>query len=102
MHRLLGDLVAIRHAEGLTVLCIGGPLDGQDYTVKHGAPVGCFLIREYLATGTKIHEYIVHPVYYEDRMTFVAVHTSMNLDQADAAIADRHQKKFVDSLVFPC
>jgi hypothetical protein len=101
-----------RHSEGITVLCVGGPLDGQDYTVKGGFRPS-FLVREFTIKGTKIHEYLIDKLYAdpigltpfdiaEPPYTFIAVHASLSREQAEWKIENDHMQKFVDSLVHPC
>lgn len=96
------------------MLCIGGPLDGQDYTVKGSGPFRpFFLIREFLMKGTEIHEYRIDKLYAdrigltpfdaaEPPYTFVAVHASLSREQAEWKIENDHMQKFVDSLIFSC
>lgn len=95
------------------MLCVGGPLDGQDYTVKGDRFVPAFFIREYLIGGTKTHEYIVEKLYAdyagltpfdtaEPPYTFIARHASLSREQAEVVIDRDHMQKFVDSLIFSC
>lgn len=93
------------------MLCVGGPLDGQDYTVKGDRFVPAFFIREYRNDGTRTHEYVIEKLYAdastpfdiaEPRYTFVARHASLPREQAERIIERDHMQKFVDSLIFSC
>lgn len=101
-----------RHLEGIEVLCIGGPLDGQDYTVKGDGPFRpSFFIREFSMKGTKIHEYLIDKLYLDEPTpfdvaerpyTFVARHASLSKEHAGRILDERHMQKFVDRLILPC